>query len=157
MKLYSLSKETVLTIERNLQKLIRKTQVRCTFLFERSGYIISAKGDFQYLQPEDMGAMAAGALAAIQSMVSLTNSNEQTITFHNNNLDKIHFAMVTPWVFLAVFYDAKTTSKKVREAVKEFVKAVQQCIIKDQTHPVIFDSVQFINEKLNELFKEAVR
>lgn len=157
MKLYSLSKETISAIERNLQRLIKKSLPRCAFLFERSGYIICSKGDFQYLQPEDMGAIAAGAIAALQSMVSITNSSELTITFHNTTGDRIHFAVVTPRILLAVLYDTQTNTKKVREGVREFLKVCKPYLLKDETHPTGLDSVQFINEKLNELFKDALR
>ncbi len=157
MKLFAISKETIEIIEKHLQRLIKIAKPKCAFLFERSGYIICSKGEFEFLQPEDMGATAAGALAALQNMVNLTNSKEQTITFYNTNVDKIHFAMVTNRVFLAVLYDSETTNKKIRDAVKEFLRIINPYLTSDESKHVTFSSVQYINDKLNELFKDALR
>jgi len=157
MKFYSLSEETIKIIERNIQKLLRKARPKCVLLIEKSGYIITSKSEVDFKQPENMGAIAAGILTALQSTVSFVNATELTITFHNSSVDRIHFVMLTPKIFLVVLYDNQTPLKKMREGIKEFAKIIRQQLIKDETHPPKIDSVQFINEKLDEIFKDVLR
>jgi predicted regulator of Ras-like GTPase activity (Roadblock/LC7/MglB family) len=151
---YSLSEETVNMITEEMQKLLESTNARCALLIDKSGYIIASEGSFSYLPAEDMGAIAAGSLGALSALVNIANSNEMTIEFHSKGIDTIYFALLNNRIFLNILYDSSTTKKKIRDASKIFVKTVQPLLDKDATQTIKLQSVEFIEEKLSELFKE---
>ncbi len=151
---YSLSEETINKIFQEMQKLLENTNARCALLVDKSGYIIASEGNFSYLPAEDMGAIAAGSVAALGTLVNIANSSEMTIDFHSKGIDTIYFVLLNNRIFLNILYDSSITKKKIRDASKAFVKAVQPLLDRDGTQPVKLQSVEFIEEKLSELFKE---
>lgn len=151
---YSLSEETISTIVQQMQRLLENTNARCALLVDKSGYIIASEGSFSYLPAEDMGAIAAGSVAALGTLVNIANSNEMTIDFHSKGIDAIYFVLLNNRVFLSILYDSSITKKKIRDASKVFVRIVQPLLDQDATQPVKLQSVEFIEEKLSELFKE---
>ncbi len=151
---YSLSEEAINTIIREMQKLLENTNARCALLVDKSGYIIASEGSFSYLPAEDIGAIAAGSVAALGTLVNIASSNEMTIDFHSKGIDTIYFILLNTRIFLNILYDSAITKKKIRDASKAFVKTVQPLLDKDATQPVKLQSVEFIEEKLSELFKE---
>jgi roadblock/LC7 domain-containing protein len=144
------------TIDKLLSELVKSTGSRCALLLDKSGHLILAKGHFHFIPPDDMAVMAAGAFSALSNMVDIAASHLTTY-FHFPGTETVHFAVVTPEIFLLMLY--KVSDNKLREKEEEVLKSSQKFIRKIK--PVLgkkvinnkgWESLDFINEKINQIF-----
>ncbi len=106
-----------------------------------------------------MGATAAGVVAALNTMVANASSPEVSIRLYGADVDKVHFLVIADRVILTLLYSRRTTAGRVRSAAKSFAQAVAPLIEnQDDTtnHEHLVKSVQFIENKLNDMFKDMI-
>lgn len=145
-------------IDGALEKLIEESQARCALLIDRTGCIISSCGDFHPISQENMGAVAAGVIAALNAMVSRASSPEVSVKFYGAEIDKIHYVVVADRLILCMLHSRNATSGQIRGAAKDFVNTCTSIIGKDKIdekeNQNLVKSVQYIESKLNEMFKD---
>ena len=151
---FLLSEEAVTAIEEALESLVTDACASYAQVVDRSGYVIASHGQPSHMHPEELGAIAAGILAAMQVVVNLAESQESTIKFHSKTMANFHFRWISPRVFLLVAFDSSTTESLVRGKTKRTVKLIHPHLAQDETQPAQLGSVQFIEDKLGELFED---
>jgi predicted regulator of Ras-like GTPase activity (Roadblock/LC7/MglB family) len=151
---FILPEEAVKAIEKMLAELVEETHARYVQVIDRSGYVIVAHGQPMHVHPEELGAIAAGILSAMQVIVNLAESKESTIKFHSQTMTNFHFAWINPRVFLLVAFDGATPESLVRSKARHTAELIHPHLSQDETQPADLRSVQFIEDKLSEMFQD---
>jgi len=152
---FALSANTIEEVEKALQQLMEQSRARCAFVLDRTGCILASTGDFYPMNPETMGAIAAGAIAALNQLVARAESREVSIRFYGSELERIHFALISDRVILTILHPHHSTTGMVRAATKNFIQKIRPLLESDQTRPGPLASVQYIEKKLDELFSDS--
>jgi hypothetical protein len=151
---FLLSETAIEAIEKMLAELVSETKACYVQVIDRSGYLVAGHGQPTHVHPEELGAIAAGILSAMQVIVNLAESQESTIKFHSKTMTDFHFAWITPRVFLLVAFDNNASEVLVRSKAFRTAKAIHPHLAQDQTEPGELRSVRFIEDKISELFRD---
>jgi hypothetical protein len=151
---FLLSEPAIKAIEKTLEELVNDSRACFAQVVDRSGYLIAAYGTSVHMHPEELGAIAAGIISAMQVVVNLAESQESTIKFHSKQMANFHFQWITPRVFLLIAFDNQTTESLVRSKVKRTSKLILPHLSQDETQQSQVSSGQFIEDKLSELFQD---
>lgn len=155
----ALPDEAVVRLEEDLLSLIEECKARCGLVLDRTGLILAAAGDFHPISPQIMGATAAGVIAALNTMVARAQSPEVSVRFFGSELEKIHFFLLGDRMILCLILGRYSLSVNVRTAMKNF--AGKSAPMLERFRPSrgqaenVRKSVQFIESKLDELFKDS--
>jgi len=153
------SSEALQRIDLALDDLLAESKARCVFVIDRTGCILSSAGDFHPLAPETMAAVAAGVIAALNTMVSRATSPEVSIRFYGGNIDRIHYMLLADRVILCMMHGKSTTTGSIRAAAKKCGTIMESLIDSDKCSiydaGTVIKSVSYIESKLNDLFKDA--
>ena len=141
-----------------LEVLLDESKAKCAMVIDRTGCILSSAGDFHPLSQDNMGAVAAGVVAAINTMVARASSPEVSVKFYGAEIDKIHFQLLADRLILCMMHSRHTTTGQVRAAGKAFCTQIVPILQKDKGNEVdganLAKSVQYIESKINEMFKD---
>lgn len=151
---FLLSEDAVREIEKTLATLVAETKSRYALVIDRSGYLIASCGQPAHVHPEELSAIAAGIVSAMQVIVNLAESQESTIAFHSQTMPDLHIAWINPRVFLLLAYDDNTSEIIARGRARQAVRALSPFLAQDQTQQTNLGSVEFIESKLSELFQD---
>lgn len=150
-------------IDDALESLIQESKAKCAVVIDRTGVILSSAGDFHPIAHDTMGAVAAGVIAALNTMVSRASSPEVSVKFYGGEIDKIHFLVIQERLILCMLHSRHTTSGQIRAAAKTFTSTIIPLIEKDKNQGPdaeqgkdLAKSVQYIETKLNEMFKDFI-
>jgi predicted regulator of Ras-like GTPase activity (Roadblock/LC7/MglB family) len=152
---FILSEDAIKTIEKLLAKLAEETHANYIQVIDRSGYVVVAHGRPAHVHPEELGAIAAGILSAMQVIVNLAESKESTVKFHSKTMTNFHFIWINPRVFLLVAFDGTANESLVRSKARRTAELIHPHVSQDDTQPVDLRSVQFIEDKLSEMFLDS--
>lgn len=141
-----------------LETLLVDSKAKCALVIDRTGVILSSAGDFHPISKDNMGAVAAGVVAALNTMVSRATTPEVSVKFYGSDIDKIHFVVIADRFVLCMLHSRNTTTGQVRSAAKTFSTFIVPIIEKErasETHGEnLIKSVQYIEDKLNDMFKD---
>jgi predicted regulator of Ras-like GTPase activity (Roadblock/LC7/MglB family) len=142
-----------------LRDLVDVSRARCALVIDRTGCILSSAGDFHPINPSTMGAMAAGTIAALNSMVSRASSPEVSVKFYGGEVDRIHFLLIEDRLALCMLHGRQATSGQIRAAARAFLQRVSPELnperpmsVEDTGH--LRNAVHFIESKLDEMFMD---
>jgi predicted regulator of Ras-like GTPase activity (Roadblock/LC7/MglB family) len=152
---FILSEDAIKTIEKLLAELAEETHANYIQVIDRSGYVVVAHGRPTHVHPEELGAIAAGILSAMQVIVNLAESKESTIKFHSKTMTNFHFIWINPRVFLLVAFDGTANESLVRSKARRTAELIHPHVSQDDTQPADLRSVQFIEDKLSEMFLDS--
>lgn len=142
---------TLERVEAHLAQTIRTTGAQSVLLIDRSGVVLATAGETP-LHPDLMGATGAGVFGAMGSMIKASRTDEFSISIPANNA-QFYFQAVDRRLFLLAFFTDPASADKVRAGLKELASEAVESLSQDSVEPVD-GSVNFITEKLNELFKQ---
>ena len=91
---YAIPPDQLENLDRALEKLLDSSKARCGLILDRTGMILAYAGDFHPVNPQVMGATAAGVIAALNSMVARAASPEINVRFYGSEVDRIHFLLL---------------------------------------------------------------
>ena len=152
------SEDTLLKIDAAIEVLLEESKAKCAIVIDRTGCILSSGGDFHPLNQDTMGAVAAGVIAALNTMVSRATSPEVSVKFYGSDIDKIHFQLVGDRLILCMLHSRHNTSGQIRSAAKSFIATINPVLEGEKTAADnggdLAKSVQYIESKLNDLFKD---
>jgi predicted regulator of Ras-like GTPase activity (Roadblock/LC7/MglB family) len=151
---FLLSEQSIQAIEKILANLVNDARASYAQVVDRSGYVVATHGQPSHMHPEELGAVAAGILSAMQVVVNLAESQEATLKFHSKTIANFHFHWVNPRVFLLIAFDNQTTESLIRSKGKRAVKLIHPHLAQDETQRADMGSGQFIEDKLSELFQD---
>jgi len=151
---FLLSEEAIEAIERTLGALVAESRASYALVIDRSGYLIASFGQSTHVHPEELSAIAAGIVSAMQVVVNLAESKESTIRFYSETMVNFHFVWINPRVFLLLAFDDKTSESAIRGKAGQTAKMISPFLAQDQTQQVDVGSGRFIEDKLSELFQD---
>lgn len=154
------SEDLLATMDEALDVLLDESNAVCALVIDRSGCILSSCGSFEPIDRDNMGAVAAGVVAALTSMVAQASSPEVSVKLYGADPDKVHFMVVGNRLILCVLYTRQTTTGQIRAAAKSFAQALTPLLSKDATTQNdtagVLKSVQYIESKLNDIFSDLM-
>lgn len=152
------SDEFLENLDDQIEILLHESKAKCAMVIDRTGCILSSAGDFHPLSIDNMGAMAAGVIAALNAMVSRANSPEVSVKFYGADVDKIHFMVLADRLILCMLHNRHITAGQIRQAAKNFNAQILPTIDRERQTSTgagtdeLIRSVKYIESKLNELF-----
>ncbi len=158
-QIYALSYRVLELLVDALEDLVENTKIRCALVIDRTGCIMASAGDFGAMNPSTLGATAAATIAALNTMVARANTPEVSVKFYGGEVDNIHFVLIEERLVLCLLYGSSASTGEVRDGARKFVQAVGVEIEQDkrntrQENKSLLESVNYIESKLDELFKD---
>jgi len=138
-------------VDERISSVLKSTNSSAILLIERSGVVLASKGD-PPIHPDQMGAVAAGVYAAMNTMMRATRSEEMLMQLPDKDA-LLLFQYVDAGVFLCAFFHNPEDTNKVRVGLRALASEARCAVTEEQTQEMRdAGSVEYIEEKLNELF-----
>lgn len=153
------SNEILEKMDEALDHLLDDSKAKCVFVIDRTGCILSSAGDFHPLAPDTMAAVAAGVIAALNTMVSRSASPEVSVRFYGGVVERIHYMLLADRMILCMMHTRQATSGQIRTAARAFSAQIAHLIASDKTigHDTkgVLKSIKYIESKLDDLFQDS--
>jgi predicted regulator of Ras-like GTPase activity (Roadblock/LC7/MglB family) len=118
-----LGSDDVRGFEELLNGFVAETHVRCAFLVDRAGRLMSAAGDRAGLDETSFASLASADFAASDQLAALLGEDEFTSLYHHGAERSMFLADIGGAAILAVLFDTRTTLGMVRIKTKSLVPA----------------------------------
>ena len=106
-------------IRQALQRLLEDASAKLVFLVDKNGQQIAANGELEAIDTTALASLAAGNVAATDSLARLIGEKEFSILFHEGERDNLHISVVGGRVILVVIFDERSSLGLVRLRVKK--------------------------------------
>ncbi|HEU5182123.1 MAG TPA: roadblock/LC7 domain-containing protein [Candidatus Polarisedimenticolia bacterium] len=113
-------------------KLRNEANARIVCLVDRNGQQIASVGDVQGLDVTALASLAAGNVAATDSLARLIGEKDFSTLYHEGEKDNLHLSMVGGRVILVVIFDERSSLGLVRLRVKKYVPELGAALEKMQ-------------------------
>jgi hypothetical protein len=160
---YALSYKVLELVHEKLELMVSETSARCALLIDRTGCIMASAGDFHPINPSTMGATAAATIAALNTMVSRAHSPEVSVKFYGSDIERIHFFLVEERLILCLLHGRNVSQANIRSVAKAFATEIGKAVEADRRTGAkkegreLLQSVNYIENKLDELFKDSTQ
>jgi predicted regulator of Ras-like GTPase activity (Roadblock/LC7/MglB family) len=105
-----------------IREVIARLRADCNakivFLVDKNGQQIAAQGEIAALDTTALASLAAGNVAATDSLARLIGEKEFSILFHEGERDNLHISVVGGKMILVVIFDERSSLGLVRLRVK---------------------------------------
>ena len=112
-----------------IAKLRSDANARSVFLLDRNGQHFASSGDTQGLDITALSSLAAGNVAATDSLAKLLGEQEFSVLFHEGEKDNLHISLIGPKGILVVIFDERSSlglvRLRVRKAAVEIAKILE--------------------------------
>ncbi|HXH27430.1 MAG TPA: roadblock/LC7 domain-containing protein [Candidatus Polarisedimenticolia bacterium] len=106
-----------------IREVIARLRTECNakvvFLVDKNGQQIAANGELEAIDTTALASLAAGNVAATDSLARLIGEKEFSILFHEGERDNLHISVVGGRVILVVIFDERSSLGLVRLRVKK--------------------------------------
>ena len=102
-----------------MARLRSECNAKMVFLIDKNGQSICAQGETDAIDTTALASLAAGNVAATDSLARLIGEKEFSILFHEGERDNLHISVVAGRVILVVIFDEKSSLGLVRLRVKK--------------------------------------
>jgi predicted regulator of Ras-like GTPase activity (Roadblock/LC7/MglB family) len=99
-------------------RLRGECNAKVVFLVDKNGQQLAAVGEIEALDTTALASLAAGNVAATDSLARLIGEKEFSILFHEGERDNLHISVVGGKVILVVIFDERSSLGLVRLRVK---------------------------------------
>jgi hypothetical protein len=137
-------------VEKQMGSVMQETHCAAVMLIDRSGLVIAATGQMP-MHPDQMGAMAASVYLAMGAMIRASQTDEFIVHLPASNA-RFLFRYVDQRLFLCAFCSDTASETLVRAGLEELAHGARNALSDNGTAKRRLQSVDFIEEKLNELF-----
>ncbi|HEU4401953.1 MAG TPA: roadblock/LC7 domain-containing protein [Candidatus Polarisedimenticolia bacterium] len=100
-------------------RLRTECNAKVVFLVDKNGQQIAAEGELEAIDTTALASLAAGNVAATDSLARLIGEKEFSILFHEGERDNLHISVVGGRVILVVIFDERSSLGLVRLRVKK--------------------------------------
>jgi len=100
-------------------RLRSECNAKVVFLVDKNGQQIAANGELEAIDTTALASLAAGNVAATDSLARLIGEKEFSILFHEGERDNLHISVVGGRVILVVIFDERSSLGLVRLRVKK--------------------------------------
>ena len=101
-----------------MARLRTECNAKMVFLIDKNGQSICAQGETDAIDVTALASLAAGNVAATDSLARLIGEKEFSILFHEGERDNLHISVVAGRVILVVIFDERSSLGLVRLRVK---------------------------------------
>ncbi|HZN01945.1 MAG TPA: roadblock/LC7 domain-containing protein [Candidatus Polarisedimenticolia bacterium] len=101
-----------------MARLRSECNAKMVFLIDKNGQQICAQGETDAIDTTALASLAAGNVAATDSLARLIGEKEFSILFHEGERDNLHISVVAGRVILVVIFDERSSLGLVRLRVK---------------------------------------
>jgi predicted regulator of Ras-like GTPase activity (Roadblock/LC7/MglB family) len=115
-----LHEEDFVAIRDLIQRLRSEANARVVCLVDRNGQQIAAVGEVEHLDITALASLAAGNVAATDSLARLIGESDFSALFHEGEKDNLHLSVVGGKVILVVIFDVRSSLGLVRLRVKKY-------------------------------------
>jgi predicted regulator of Ras-like GTPase activity (Roadblock/LC7/MglB family) len=105
-------------IRDRISRLRTECNAKMVFLVDKNGQQIAAHGDIDAVDTTALASLAAGNVAATDSLARLIGEKEFSILFHEGERDNLHISIVGGKMILVVIFDERSSLGLVRLRVK---------------------------------------
>jgi len=113
-----LHEEEYQRIREVISRLRAECNAKVVFLVDKNGQQIAANGELEAIDTTALASLAAGNVAATDSLARLIGEKEFSILFHEGERDNLHISVVGGRVILVVIFDERSSLGLVRLRVK---------------------------------------
>jgi predicted regulator of Ras-like GTPase activity (Roadblock/LC7/MglB family) len=106
-------------IRQVITRLRAECNAKIVFLVDKNGQQIAADGEIESIDTTALASLAAGNVAATDSLARLIGEKEFSILFHEGERDNLHISVVGGRVILVVIFDERSSLGLVRLRVKK--------------------------------------
>src|SRR5262245_52844736 len=106
--------EDVERMNRLLDEFLRLSSAKLAFLVDRTGRVLTRRGQDLRIDVETIGALAAGTFAATREMARLIGEDQFAGLTHQGVRTHMHLARVEERTIFTVLFDEKTTLGMVK-------------------------------------------
>jgi predicted regulator of Ras-like GTPase activity (Roadblock/LC7/MglB family) len=131
-----LHEEDYLHIRDLIQKLRQEANARVVCLVDRNGQQIACVGEAESLDMTALASLAAGNVAATDSLARLIGEKDFSALYHEGEKDNLHLSMVGEKVILVVIFDERSSLGLVRLRVKKHVTELGAALLAMQQKSV---------------------
>ncbi|HOO60645.1 MAG TPA: roadblock/LC7 domain-containing protein [Candidatus Mcinerneyibacteriales bacterium] len=136
-----------------LDELMKNSKSECVFLVDKSGQLITMRGNMEQFDSTAFASLSAGNFAATSELAKLIGETEFSVLFHEGVKDSIHISIVAGSIIMVVvFRVVKTSLGLVRLEVKKSVEHLAH-VLKDMVERSKRDGQI---KKLDESFTQAI-
>src|SRR6058998_4015566 len=101
-----------------ISRLRTECNAKVVFLVDKNGQQIAANGELNAIDTTALASLAAGNVAATDSLARLIGEKEFSVLFHEGERDNLHISIVAGRVILVVIFDERSSLGLVRLRVK---------------------------------------
>src|SRR5262245_9303410 len=102
-----------------IARLRNECNAKVVFLVDKNGQQIAANGELNAIDTTALASLAAGNVAATDSLARLIGEKEFSVLFHEGERDNLHISIVGGRVILVVIFDERSSLGLVRLRVKK--------------------------------------
>jgi predicted regulator of Ras-like GTPase activity (Roadblock/LC7/MglB family) len=102
-----------------IQRLRSEANARVVCLVDRNGQQIASVGELENLDITALASLAAGNVAATDSLARLIGESDFSALYHEGEKDNLHLSVVGGKVILVVIFDVRSSLGLVRLRVKK--------------------------------------
>src|SRR5256712_8229075 len=114
-----LHEEEFVRIREVISRLRTECNAKVVFLVDKNGQQIGATGELNSIDTTALASLAAGNVAATDSLARLIGEKEFSVLFHEGERDNLHISVVGGRVILVVIFDERSSLGLVRLRVKK--------------------------------------
>ncbi|PYQ13483.1 MAG: dynein regulation protein LC7 [Acidobacteria bacterium] len=119
-----------------IQKLRNDANARVVCLVDRNGQQIACVGEAEALDTTALASLAAGNVAATDSLARLIGEKDFSTLYHEGEKDNLHLSIVGGKVILVVIFDERSSLGLVRLRVKKHAGELAAALEKMQQRSV---------------------
>lgn len=123
-----LGADDVHRFEEILSGFVAETGARCALLVDRSGRLLSSRGDTADLDETTFASLASAGFGASDQLAQLLGEREFASLYHHGAERSMFLADIAGTAVLAVLFDTRTTLGMVRIKTKTVVPAFAEYI-----------------------------
>lgn len=123
-----LGTEDVRTFEELLSSFVSDTSARSAFLVDRTGRLLSSRGDTHGLDETTFASLASADFAASDQLAALLGEEEFSSLYHHGAERSMFLADIGGIAILAVLFDTRTTLGMVRIKTRTLVPRLNDYI-----------------------------
>src|SRR5881396_4164227 len=114
-----LHEEEFAKIREVISRLRTECNAKVVFLVDKNGQQIAANGELNSIDTTALASLAAGNVAATDSLARLIGEKEFSVLFHEGERDNLHISVIGGRVILVVIFDTRSSLGLVRLRVKK--------------------------------------
>ena len=146
-----------------IDELLSRSKAECVFLVDKSGQLITKKGEFNKFDSAAFASLSAGNFAATSELAKLIGETEFSVLFHEGVAESIHISVVAGSIIMVVVFDVNNTSLglirlEVKKSIEKLAGVLKDMIERSKEDGKIQELDQSFTEaienEIDNLFKD---